>query len=145
MNRDIGIEIAANPELLSAVRGLVRSYVGSFGFNKDKIDEVVLAIDEACANSIRHAYGGPCNSCYSLSMSSSNGWIEFELSDNGQPAPKERIQLKSTDGPLSLDAITPGGLGLQFIYGVFDNVEFIPGATQGNRVTMKLKRPFEVG
>jgi anti-sigma regulatory factor (Ser/Thr protein kinase) len=139
------MEIAANPSLLCAVRGMVRGYVEGFGFPKARIDEIVLAIDEACANSIRHAYGGPCGRSYQLSMSSSNGWIEFEVRDDGKPAPKEALQRKampaSEGKPPDIETIVPGGLGVQFIYGVFDAVEFVPGEREGNRVTMKLKRP----
>lgn len=142
MPQDIGLKISADPDLLCAVRGTVRGYVERFGFSKERVDEVVLAIDEACANSIRHAYGGTSDRSYQLSMSSSNGWIVFEVRDEGKPAPKEKIQRKSgDDGAPDLANIVPGGLGVQFIYGVFDSVEFNPGDREGNLVTMKLKRP----
>ncbi|NIP90019.1 MAG: ATP-binding protein, partial [Gammaproteobacteria bacterium] len=49
------LEIAAHPRLLSTVRGMVRSYLAEAGFARERTDEVVLGVDEACTNAIRHA------------------------------------------------------------------------------------------
>ena len=139
--KDLGLKVVADPTLLVAVRGMVRSYVANFGFPKDRVDEVVIAVDEACTNAIRHAYGGPCERTYQLSMRSSNGWIEIELRDNGRPAPPTKVQLTKDTTPADIESITPGGLGMRLIYGVFDEVQFTPGKTRGNCILMKLKRP----
>ena len=139
---DIAVQIAADPDLLGIIREMVRSYVSRFGYPKERVDEVVLAVDEACANSIRHAYGGPCDRVFRLSLSSTKGWLQIELGDDGTPARAEAVKPKPpSDHPPDLDTIVPGGLGLQLIYGVFDKVDFRPGESQGNRVTMRLKRP----
>ena len=56
--RDIAIEVRSEPQLLHSIRNLIRGYVVSFGVAKDRVDEIVLAVDEACCNSIRHSYRG---------------------------------------------------------------------------------------
>ena len=137
-HQDIHVELTSDPRLLQSIRGLVRGYVGSAGFPADKIDEVVLAVDEACSNAIRHAYDSRPDGVLELSLRSSNGTIEFELADNGKPADPGRIARRPAQTP-DLASLTPGGLGIQLIYEVFDEVEFRPGRDKGNRVIMRLK------
>ena len=52
----------------------------------------------------------------------------------------EMVALACTN--LADDAlILVGGLGVQLMYRVFDEVKFSPGREKGNRVVMRLKRP----
>lgn len=140
-DNDIAVDVAADPHLLTSVRGMVRSYVVSFGFGTARAEEIVLAVDEACANAIRHAYGGPCDKTYQLTMRSTDAWVEIELRDAGIPVPAKALEIAKDTKPSDLEDIVPGGLGIPLIFGVFDKVEFEPGKTQGNCVRMKLKRP----
>lgn len=138
---DLALDVAADPRLLTSVRGMIRSYVGSFGFANERADEIVLAVDEACSNAIRHAYGGPCDKLYHLTMRSTKLWVEIELRDGGKPTPAKALEIVKDMTPSDIDSIVPGGLGIPLIFGVFDKVEFQPGKTRGNCVTMKLRRP----
>lgn len=137
---DIRVELLSNPRLLGSVRGLIRGYVSSLGLSREKTDDVVLALDEACANSIRHSYGGQPDQQVSLSCFSDNGFIEFVVCDEGIPAAADRLEPKST-GPADIHTLTPGGLGLQLMRSVFDEVEFMPGDGRGNKVVLRLRRP----
>ena len=141
VNNDICIEVSADPKLLGAVRAMMRAYVSSFGFSDDRCNEIVLAVDEACTNAIRHAYQGKPGRMYRLALKSTPTWLEFELRDGGRPAPLEKVQPASIKAPTSPDLITPGGLGVQLIFETCDKVTFSPGKTRGNRVSMKVKRP----
>jgi len=141
MKRDMVLELRSEPRLLRSVRGMVRSYVASYGFDTDRQDEVVLAVDEACANALRHAYGGRDGEWVRMRLSADEDWVEIELEDEGTPCPKEKTRPKVPSGPPDLDSLTPGGLGIGLIYEVFDDVAFCPGEDRGNRLTMRLKRP----
>jgi len=136
--QDICVEITSDPKLLKSIRGLVSGYLENQGVSKDRIDEVVLAIDEACANAIRHSYENCLDGKVTLSFQADDGALEIVLSDEGIPAPEERVQQKELIQP-DKDQVTPGGLGVQLMYRVFDEVVFSPGAVRGNRVTMRLK------
>ena len=140
MGQDIRLETRSDARLLGAIRGLVRCYVGSFGFRSERVDEVVLAVDEACANAIRHAYGGRKDRKLELTLRDEDGWIAIAVRDSGRPAPLERVQRKRL-GARGAETLRPGGLGVHFMYRVFDEVAFEPGARRGNRVTMRLKCP----
>lgn len=137
----ITMEVTSDPALLAAVRGAVRCYLISAGFPKERVNEVVLAVDEACANTIRHAYRGQKNRTFRLAMRTTKRWLELEVRDGGKPAPRDKIVRKGLPEVSNDQEITPGGLGVQLIYEVFDRVDFCPGKTRGNCVTMRLKRP----
>lgn len=49
---------AARLEDLAAIRGFVRDAARSFGATPEATDDLVLAVDEAATNTIRHGYGG---------------------------------------------------------------------------------------
>jgi anti-sigma regulatory factor (Ser/Thr protein kinase) len=139
MDRDLRIEVRSDPKLLASIRSLVRRWVESWDVDAKKAGEVVLAIDEACANAIRHAYEGRADGCVELTLHAEAGHLEFQVSDQGVPCPPERTERRPL-GPPDVDHLVPGGLGIQLIHQVFDEVEFCPGDGGGNCVTMRLKR-----
>ncbi len=143
MREDIRLEVASDPQLLESIRAVVRAYAARHGLSMERICEVVLALDEACSNSMRHAYEGQTTGRLYLTLRSGNGILEFELRDDGIPAPEESTQRKALETP-TLDMLRPGGLGVQLIYGVFDEVVFERGDDKGNCVTMRLKGVAEV-
>jgi serine/threonine-protein kinase RsbW len=60
MRRDLllSMELRSRPECLCAVRGAVAQVAERLGFAEAECRAVVLALDEALANVIRHAYAG---------------------------------------------------------------------------------------
>ncbi len=140
MHNDIRLEIRSASRLLQAVRGLAKGYLEAYGFSASRVEEGVLALNEACANVMRHAYDGCEEEHFVLRFSASEDWIEIELRDEGCPAPREKVARplgKCND----TDRLTPGGLGVPLMYTVFDEVDFAPGLEKGNRVVMRLRRP----
>ena len=138
-HEDIHVELNADPKLLRAVRGLVRGYLESWSFPEDRVLEVVLAVDEACTNAMRHAYNNEPGNRLALRLRSAETCIEIELRDEGQPAPTGRVKRKKIVVP-DKETLQPGGLGVQILYEVFDQVQFAPGPDRGNRVTMRLNK-----
>ncbi len=137
--RDAHLEVASDPKFLCCVRALVRTYLNVLGFSPDRAEDVVLALDEACANAIRHSYQGRTDQRLELDFSTDGEYTEIVLRDGGVPACRERLAAR-LDEDRSPDAIRPGGLGVQIMYRVFDEVMFEPGETVGNTVTMRLRR-----
>lgn len=143
MATDLQIELRSEPRLLRAVRGMVRAYIASYGFDADRQDEVVLAVDEACANALRHSYQGDPSGIVRLRFDAEADWVQIELSDDGVPCPQEKTRPRVQDTAPNIEDLVPGGLGIGLIHEVFDEVAFAPGADRGNRVTMRLRRPCE--
>jgi len=143
--REILIEVAADPKLLGTIRGMVRSYLAEAGFDRERTDEVVLGVDEACTNAIRHGCRGCEDMTFRIAFRADDDWLEIELVDSGDPAPPEAFARKPRTPPSDPSMIQPGGLGVYLIYEVFDEVSFISGPDIGNCVTMRLKRPRHTG
>ncbi|HRK33408.1 MAG TPA: ATP-binding protein [Candidatus Hydrogenedentes bacterium] len=139
-NADINIDLVSDPRLLGSVRGLVRTYLLNEGFDSDRASEIVLAVDEACTNAMRHSYGGSTDNRLRLTVRKYARGIEFVLRDRGVPVPVEKCERKEIAVPDAAH-LTPGGLGVQLIHRVFDEVKFQPGKTAGNRVVMRLISP----
>ena len=140
-HNEIILEVSADPRLLSTVRAMVRSYLAEAGFARERTDEVVLGVDEACTNAIRHGCKGCDDQFFSISFRSDEDWIEIQLIDSGEPAPAEVFERRNRAEPGSIEDVQPGGLGVHLIYEVFDEVTFCPGRNEGNCVTMRLRRP----
>lgn len=140
MTHDFRIDVRTDPRLLASVRELVRSWIAPFGLGDDTEHGVILAIDEACSNAMRHAYEGRWDCHATLTLTPTEEYLEFELSDEGTPCRPEKVVRRELERP-DPEKVTPGGLGVQLIYQVFDEVTFEPGSPIGNRVIMRLKRP----
>ena len=144
MDRDIHVVVRSDPRLLKSIRSLVRGWVESWEIDEKTTHDVVLAIDEACTNAIRHAYGGRSDGSVELTLHASSDFLEFQVSDQGLPCPEECAANRPMQEP-DPDNLVPGGLGIQLIHKVFDEVDFCPGTDGGNCVTMKLKRAMRIG
>ena len=139
-HRDIHCEVRSDPAHLKSLRSLLACYLDHFGFPADRCQEAVLAVDEAVANSMRHAYGGCTDKVLEMTLLSDESEVEIRVCDTGRLAPSEALIRRELKTP-STDALRPGGLGVQLMYEVFDAVEFQQGADQGNCVILRLTRP----
>ncbi len=116
-------------ENLASMREEVRGFLRETCIDDDVSEVIVLAIDEACTNIIRHAYKGEAKP-FRIEMSRLKNRLRFVLRDYGIPCEKPKIQSRD------LDEIRPGGLGVHIIQQVFDLVEYSP-KSRGTRLTLE--------
>lgn len=114
--------IQCSPEKFCEVRRALRNFLAPLGFAEDVAELLVLAVDEACANILRHAYEGSCKGNFSLTMEASAHELLISIRDQGKPCDPEKIQSRA------LEDFRPGGLGVFFIKKAFDSVEYLPQA-----------------
>ena len=79
-NGQICIEVAADPRLLGTIRSLVRTYLAEAGFDRERTDEVVLGVDEACTNAIRHGRVTQVT----IELATAEGTLTLSVQDNGR-------------------------------------------------------------
>ena len=110
------LEFASHPANLGLVRSCVRQFLQEQGFPARQVDLMVLGVDEACTNIIRHAYHLAEDKLITLSLQTYAGGVRFRLRDYGDQA--ELVQGRP------LDHVRPGGLGLHLIRHAFDQVDY---------------------
>ena len=112
MDRDLRLTVRSDPRLLGPIRSVVRSWLGTWDLEEKKVDQVVLAIDEACTNAIRHAYKGRSDGSVELSLHAKPRHLVFQVSDTGLSCPSECTEKRPLIPP-DVDDLEPGGLGIQ--------------------------------
>lgn len=116
---------------LKGVRQAVESALSATELDEAVRQDVVLAVDEACQNVIRHAYGPDGNGDAELTIDREGKTLVFSLTDWAPRTDPTRVH------PRDLDDVRPGGLGTHLIREVMDRVEFIdPPPGCGNLLRM---------
>jgi len=134
--RLIKIKFLSLPTRLKLVRGAVAEAVKLCGCGTDVTRDVVIAVDEACQNVIRHAYQGAPDGEVVLEVRREDDQVVILLRDFARAVDVKKIK------PRDLDDLRPGGLGTHFIREVMDEVDFMPlpisegGLLKGNLLRM---------
>ena len=110
----------ASPEELKSIRETVREHAERAGCTPEEASDVVLAIDEACQNIIRHAYCGDANGVIELRLERQANDLVVSLRDEAPTSDPDCLE-RSRD----LDDVRPGGLGTHLIKSVMDEVGFV--------------------
>ena len=126
----VSIRIPSDPEQLYLMRRLVREIAAKGGFKEEEVRRIVLALDEACTNVIRHAYCGETGKNIVIEAGCIEDGVYFVVIDEGIKPDPDAIQ------PRALDEIEPGGLGTHFIRAVMDEVDYDTSTGPGTRLTL---------
>jgi phosphoserine phosphatase RsbU/P len=110
---------AARPEELSAIRTALGGTMRRLGCGESMVGDVVLAVDEACQNIIRHAYKGGEGDIV-LNIDREDDRLVIRLMDFAPAVDVAKIQ------PRPLDEVRPGGLGTHLMRSIMDSVDFLP-------------------
>jgi anti-sigma regulatory factor (Ser/Thr protein kinase) len=114
------IEFSSHTGNLALMRKCVRRFLEKFPFSERQRTLMVLGVDEACTNIIRHAYQLRDDQPISLSLEGKADAVCVRLRDYGTQA-----QPGSIESRRPADLIRPGGLGLHLIRNAFDQVDYI--------------------
>ena len=99
---------------------------------------VQMAVDEACANIIEHAYGGEGEGKIQLACQAQAEGLQVTISDQGIPFDPEQIPELDTKAPLT--ERSRRGMGLFFIYKLMDRIEYKPNTSKGNQLILFKRR-----
>ncbi len=113
------LRFEARADQLQQVRNVVRAATELKGVTPEVVDLFVLAVDEACANVIKHGYGQDYRGDIILEILYSQGELIFRLTDFAEPVDKGAIK------PRDLNDIRPGGLGVHLIREIMDDFKFL--------------------
>ena len=113
------------------IREAVREQVEACGCTPRCAADIVMAVDEACQNIIRHAYDGDPDDEIVLEIAQSGDQLVLSLRDFAPRIDPAAVR------PRDLDDLRPGGLGTHLIREVMDEAEFTrPPSGPGNLLRM---------
>ncbi|HCD34829.1 MAG TPA: hypothetical protein DER01_20640 [Phycisphaerales bacterium] len=132
----VQMRVISQPQYLCVIRSVINVIGGKCGLSSTETDHVVLAVDEAVTNVIRHGYKDEPDKEVDISIRPINDkdgqGIEIILDDQCADIKIEQIQKRD------LSELKPGGLGIHILYRIMDHVQYDqrPDA-QGIRLTLR--------
>jgi anti-sigma regulatory factor (Ser/Thr protein kinase) len=123
------VTIPSHPKFLSVIRAVTATMGKIHGMDEMTIEDLKLAVDEACSNVIKHAYRGDTSQGIVVKFNLRKGF-EVIIEDTGIKADPTLVEGRN------LDDVRPGGLGIHFIKRVFDIFEFDRKKKRGNRLRL---------
>lgn len=131
------MKIATFPANYPSVRlicNIVTDHAKTFNFSSRDLYGIELAVDEACANIIDHAYCGENIGTIDLFITTDSENFKVILEDNGQPFEPAEVLPPDLESPLEIRA--ERGLGVFLINSLMDDVIFEAPKPGLNRLTM---------
>jgi anti-sigma regulatory factor (Ser/Thr protein kinase) len=118
---EVAFEMCSQARCLPVVRATVGQLAAMVGWNESESGCITMAVDEALANVIRHAYHGRSDARIELHFLAAEGQLEIRIRDTGDPPDQSRICARE----VGCDRI--GGLGTHIIRDVMDTVSYESG------------------
>jgi anti-sigma regulatory factor (Ser/Thr protein kinase) len=120
---DVRLNLPARPENVAVVRHVLGAFAEALHLPLEVVEDMRLAVTEACTNVVRHAYGGREPGPLEIIIRPDGDVFEVIVSDEGRgigPSP-------DTAGP---------GLGLPLIAALADGLEIQHAPRAGSRLAM---------
>ena len=122
----IKMEIPANPDYVSILRLTTSGIANKLGFSMDDIEDMKVAVSEACSNAVKHSEDNKV----SINFNLLNNGIQIEIIDNGKGYDVDAIETPDLSNPKE------GGLGLFIIQTLMDEVDIESKGNQGTTIKM---------
>ncbi len=136
LDRDsLEVPIPCEPRFLSVVRLTVAGAAARAGLGVAEIDDVKVAVSEACTNAIEHAFPpaeGKACPAIRIRMTARDGELRLEVEDEGSgfdPKHLPRVDLEQR-------VPEEGGLGVYLMRQLMDEVKIESAPGSGTKITM---------
>ncbi|MBU9723806.1 MULTISPECIES: anti-sigma B factor RsbW [Bacillaceae] len=122
----IEMKMPAKPEYVGVVRLTVSGVANRLGYTYDDIEDIKIAVAEACTNVVNHAYeDGEKDAFMRVTCGVYDNRLELMVADKGGDTDVDAF--KNGKGPIKKDQpieeLKEGGLGLFLIETLMDKVE----------------------
>ena len=124
---DVKLTLPARPENVSVIRHVLGAFAEALRLPDDLVEDLRLAVTEACTNVVRHAYPPDFPGPVEITIVPSEDHVSVVVADFGRGIGTS----SDTTGP---------GLGLPLIAAIADEVELLPVPGGGSRVAMTFAR-----
>jgi serine/threonine-protein kinase RsbW len=125
--RESKLTVKSRTDNLSKIREFIADSAKDVGFTSEEIENIILAVDEACTNIIKHAYKSFPDGEIQIRISYVNGKLTIEIIDYGNSFDPEQVPEPDLQKYYNLHKV--GGLGMYLMKELMDDVEYtsVPG------------------
>lgn len=127
----IKMTLPCKPDYVMVARMAISAIANKMDFDIEEIDDIKVAVGEACNNAIIHGCGE--KDTYDLEAVLDNECLEIKVTDHGEGFDVESCETPDLENP------KVGGLGIFIIKTLMDEVDVTSNSGKGTTVTMKKK------
>ena len=140
IERKFTLQVPSSTENLALIREFVTSIGRQATLSEEEINKLELAVDEACANVIEHAYGHDITKDVSVCATFDDEKLKISVIDEGRGFDPGKVNQKSVDE--LIHERRSGGLGIRLIKTLMDEVsyEIEPGEKNELHMTKLIKK-----
>ena len=129
------LSVNSSTDNLEVIRNFVTKIAKRTNLAIDDINNIEMAVDEACSNVIEHAYGYNGEKTLTVSINIKEKKIVIDIIDRGikgfDPNSVKKVNLKEF-----IENRKTGGLGIHLMRNLMDDVLYYTGANNYNRVRL---------
>ena len=128
MNSDyIEMVIPSKAEYLGVVRLAVSGIAHRMGYTYEEIEDIKIAVTEACTNVVFHAYEEDEVENIKVNFAVYDNRLEIFVIDHGKSFNQQAVQkqIGPVDSSVEVEKLNEGGLGLFLIETLMDKVEIV--------------------
>jgi len=126
----VELKIPSKAEWVAVARLAVAAVANRLNFSIEDIEDVKLAVAEACTNCIQHAHG---SDQIEITCETEPDALTVRVRDDGRAARPEAVNAEKTD------EARVGGLGVFLIRSLMDSVEYDVHPERGTNLVMTKK------
>jgi serine/threonine-protein kinase RsbW len=121
------MEIKSRTENLASIRDFIKTAASEAGFSKEAIDNIILAVDEACTNIIKHAYKYSPEGRIVITLKPGKKSFTIEIIDYGKSFEPDLVPNPDLQKYVNQGRV--GGLGMYLMKTLMDEVKYqsVPG------------------
>ncbi len=126
----IHLSVMSHPKNLEHIRNMMTDITLKTCLSKEDSGSIILAVDEACSNIIRHSYENDYKRKIDLTVKLTTDSITISIFDDGIKFDINSIKPRDTS------LLKPGGLGIYIIRQIMDTVEYSRTSKGLNKIKM---------
>ena len=134
MIKHIQIKLPSHTDYLDVIRDVISKLALDSGFDEEDVYKISLAVDEACTNVIRHAYGQEGQYFVEVEVEADEAKFTVIVADNGRGF--DPLQIREPDIQDNMARHKFGGFGLYLMKTLMDEVTFSMNPGKRNEVRL---------
>ncbi len=138
--RKFTLQVPSSTENLALIREFVTSVGAQAGLDESGVAQLELAVDEACANVIEHAYGHDTTKEVMVRAIFDDESLRISVIDEGRGFDPNKVRQETVEQ--LVHERKSGGLGIRLIKTLMDEVsyEIVPGQKNELHMTKRIKK-----